>query len=375
MEYLFGLAGQEADVLDFANYVFSYSHRPHDFSTLWPKVYAREGFAPLHALAMEEGRIRGLAALLPQTLRISSEISLSCGFVGTVGVHPYARGQGIMQHLMAMLEEKGNQQGMDMLLLGGRRHRYNYFGYERGGSEIVLTFNKDCLHHAMKDVDAEGIAFSLLKDASSDQVDKAYVQNKKLCMVADRKREDFLSVLSGGFQTPQLVSRGEQVVGYLDVSERGIISEMGLPLDSVLPVLKAWLMEKGEAKVVVPQHAVQMLELLHPCAENYSVDDGAMIKVLNWPRVLAALMGFKHTWMPLADHQVVVEIEAAGRYLLKVKDGEVSVAPSDLPPDISLQHNQAVSLLFSPLSLFKSEKELFANWLPLPLNISLADWF
>ena len=37
--YHFAGIGQEADLLDFANFVFSYSHRPHDFRKLLPKVY------------------------------------------------------------------------------------------------------------------------------------------------------------------------------------------------------------------------------------------------------------------------------------------------------------------------------------------------
>lgn len=375
MEYLFGQRGQEADVLDFANYVFSQAHRPHDFKQMWPKVYTRDDFAPLHALAMEEGRIRGMAALLPQQLLVSPGLTLSCGYIGTVSVHPYARGQGIMKNLMDMLFQRAQEQDMDLLLLGGRRHRYNYFGFERAGSEITFTFNQDCLHHAMKDVPKQDIAFLPLQDAAPERIDMAYGRYKDMRMVVDRKREEFLAVLSGASQAPWLVIREGKAIGYINVAAQGAISEMGLSLDSMLPVIKAWLIAKGDIKAVVPQHAVEVIELLHPYAENYDLGDSAMARVLNWPRVLSALMQFKHSWMPLLDYQVVLEIAGVGRYLLKVAKGQVSVAPCELSPDITLTHNQAVNLLFSPLSLYKKEKEAFANWLPLPLDIPLSDWF
>ena len=40
VEYRLSLPSEWDDVVDFANFVFSQAHRPHDFKTLLPKVYA-----------------------------------------------------------------------------------------------------------------------------------------------------------------------------------------------------------------------------------------------------------------------------------------------------------------------------------------------
>ena len=58
--YTRGAAGEMGDIVDFINYVFSQAHRPHDFKTLLPKVYADDapaGQEDFHFLAKQNGRI------------------------------------------------------------------------------------------------------------------------------------------------------------------------------------------------------------------------------------------------------------------------------------------------------------------------------
>lgn len=376
MEYLFASKGQEADVLDFANYVFSQAHRPHDFRALLPKVYARNDFAPLHAIAMEEGRIRGMAALLPQEIRVLPGRTLQSGFVGTVGVHPYDRGRGIMQRVMDMLYQQGRDMELDVLLLGGRRHRYNYFGYERGGAEVVYTINQDCLHHALKQVVGEQVSLTPLAQAAPGDIDAAYRFYEGMPMAAYRSREEFLAVLGSVYAAPWLVKQGDAVAGYINVSGKGVITEAAIPEKLWLPVLKQWLQTHGgDVRVVLPQHAVQAISILHPIAENVAISDSVMLNILNWPKVLETVLAFKNTWCPLRDNQEVLDVQGEGRWLLEVSQGQISAAQTTLAPDVSMTANQAVSLLFSPLSLFKLEGRSFANWLPLPFNLPEADCF
>ena len=63
--------------------------------------------------------------MLGETLRV--------GCVGTVSVHLYSRGEGHMKILMAMMMDDARAKGCDLLMLGGARKRYNYFGFEQAG--------------------------------------------------------------------------------------------------------------------------------------------------------------------------------------------------------------------------------------------------
>lgn len=58
--------------IEFADYVFSKAHCPHDFETLIPRVYG-EGVdsASMHRIAVDErGKIRALIAVLREELEV-----------------------------------------------------------------------------------------------------------------------------------------------------------------------------------------------------------------------------------------------------------------------------------------------------------------
>ena len=94
-EYRFARPEEEPEVLDFINAVFSQAVRPHDFEKLIPKVYAHPGFAEMHAVAVEERRIRGAVAMLPMIVH-GGESSLGVAPRGAQlqtsdALHPLAR--------------------------------------------------------------------------------------------------------------------------------------------------------------------------------------------------------------------------------------------------------------------------------------------
>ena len=102
-EYRMTVPEDKADVIDFANLVFSQAHQPHDFSTLLPKVYGpdAERLAE-HFIATQNGKIRGCVGLYKEDYKLGDSM-LKLGFVGTVSVHKYSRGEGHMQKLMTMM--------------------------------------------------------------------------------------------------------------------------------------------------------------------------------------------------------------------------------------------------------------------------------
>ena len=133
-DYVVATPADREEVVDFANYVFSQAHRPHDFKTLLPKAYADHlpELGAKHYLAKQEGRIRALVADRMIDMRLLDD-TLRVGCVGTVSVHPYSRSEGHMKRLMTMMLEDARAEGLDLLMLGGIRQRYNYFGFEQAG--------------------------------------------------------------------------------------------------------------------------------------------------------------------------------------------------------------------------------------------------
>ena len=100
-EYRLAKPEEWEDCIELANYVFSTAHRPHDFEQLIPRVYqAGPEMARIHRVAVaENGRLRAEIAVLPQQMAAGGKL-LRAGYVGSVSVHPKARGEGHMKRLL-----------------------------------------------------------------------------------------------------------------------------------------------------------------------------------------------------------------------------------------------------------------------------------
>ena len=147
------------EIVEFANFVFSYAHCPHEFKPMIPKAYGENPLMwPEHFVARENGRIRALVGFETFSQRIAGE-TLKIGYIGTVSVHPYSRSKGYMKKLMAMAHEYARENGYDLLSLGGQRQRYEYFGYASGGTVRNFTITSTNIRHALSDVDEQGISF------------------------------------------------------------------------------------------------------------------------------------------------------------------------------------------------------------------------
>ena len=117
--YREGTPADREQYIDFANMVFSMTHVPHNFKALLPKVYGdgrqTDG---MHNLAVDDqGRVRGVVAVLPGELDVLGE-TLRTGYLGTVSVHPFSRGEGHMKALMRMAIRRTAESGADLMMLG-----------------------------------------------------------------------------------------------------------------------------------------------------------------------------------------------------------------------------------------------------------------
>lgn len=185
----YGLAHreEEEDLLDFANYVFSLGGVPTDFRRLLPKVYGKPGFADISLIAKENGRIKGLANAVSADLGVGDEL-LRYAFIGTVCVHPYARGRGHMRRLMNLLLERCHEQGCHFLALCGQRQQYQEFGFENAVGRILLTFTKKSLWHTAEVEQPERYRFVRLDEAGEAALRLAVsLHGQKAIRTAGRK--------------------------------------------------------------------------------------------------------------------------------------------------------------------------------------------
>lgn len=376
-EYRFARPGEEEEILDFIDLVFSQQGAPHDFAKLLPKVYAHPGFAPLHAVAVQEGRIRAVIGMLPVALRYRDGGLLQGGGIGSVSVHGRSRGEGHMKALMRMQIEEARRRSYDFLVLGGQRQRYGYFGFEKGGTELAFFLNGANLRHALGEADADKVRFRPLEDPNDPALPGvAALQESQPCY-CQRDPALLLDILRSYGSVPYAVEDGETgaLAGYLSALD-GDVTELMLTDESLCaPVLKRWGAAHPSFSVRVWDGQEQRAAYLRTVAENYSIRDGEMFLILNWPRVLAAALRFQCACRPLPEGRRVFAIGDDSPLCLQVKEGKPSVFLTDETPDRTLTDKEAFSLLFSPLSALTADDPLLRAWLPLPLSLLIADQF
>ncbi len=377
-EYRLARPNEESDILDFINMVFSMHVQPHDFSRLLPKVYAHSGFSRYHYVAAEDGHIRGTVALLPLNLRVEGNSFLKAGYIGSVSVHPYARGCGHMKALMQLVLDDAEKQGYDLLVLGGRRQRYGYYGFEKGGTKLCFSVNGDNVRHAMSDVDSDAVCIRLVDDARDCVLDDIWHLSRRQMLTCERDRLRLLDIMHSWGSSLYALEDVEQdgtFIGYLCVNDRQI-TELALTDERLLPnVLKAWMKDRTDCKIIVPMYQRVRASYLKSIAENYTIADAQMLHIINWQNTLETLLTFKAGYQPMCDGHFAFDVEGSGRYAIDVCNHEVTVRETQESPDVCFVRQRAVEFFFSPYTALMESSPLLKSILPIPFEIPSADAF
>ncbi|MBQ8952581.1 MAG: GNAT family N-acetyltransferase [Clostridia bacterium] len=371
-EYLVNTPADREEIVDFANYVFSQAHQPHDFKTLLPKAYGDHlpELGAKHFLAKQEGRIRALVADRFLALRVLDDV-LRVGCVGTVSVHPYSRGEGHMKALMKMMTEDARDQDYDLLMLGGIRQRYNYFGFEQAGWAYRYSIEEPAVRHGLEGVDASGVSFTDLTEDRPEEVDFACTLAGKRAVGGERPRERFLDIMHSWHSPFRLIRIDGEMAGYV----MGGITELALVNEDDLPrVIKALFQGDGKRlSIACGAHETRRIELLSRMCSSRAVGSVEMINVLNWRHVLEALLRLRNAFLPLEEGAFTLAIGDEAPLTVRVSAGRVSVAAEGLEPDLTLTHMEAQRRLFG-LEAF-ALGSAYKNWFPLPFFVTGADTF
>lgn len=375
IEYRKALPHEEADILDFINYVFSQAHRPHDFKQLLPKVYAHEGFYRYHYVAVKDGRIRGTVAVLPLEMQVMPGKTLKIGYVGSVSAHPYDKGAGHMKKLMDLMVSDA-QDKYDLLALGGQRQRYQYFGFECGGAKLRFDVNSANVRHALKDVACR----MRLREITENEpvLSEIHALSSQKMMCCKRDAALLLDIMHSWQGKLYALEDDKGLQGYLYTKGDDFLAEIGLVDESRLgELIKAYMLMTGVKSVSVRVHPLNRVRAnyIKSFAEKWQLADNEMLHVINWQRTLEALLLLKAECQPLADGRFVFEVEGAGRYAIEVKDHGVRVTETQDDALMAMTPQKAVEFFFSPYTPLMGVSPLLKSWLPVPFGLYPADEF
>lgn len=378
IEYRFAAPEHRADVIDFINYVFSQTTVPHDFKTLIPKVYADgRGYDTIHAIVLDDGRVKGVVGQYPIHASFGGA-PLEIGYIGSVSTHPYARGSGYMIKLMEMQAAHAKEAGIDVMMLGGLRQRYEYYGYSPVGCHYTYRVVAANVRHALKDVDASVICWKRFADAAETEIDEAYRLYQQQPITGVRSREDFELILRTWRAEPYLLLRGTEVVGYMVMSDVDSVSELIVSDTGLVPALvKGWFAANGLKRMSFSAPAIDtaLNRVLAAFAEGYQMSNCTQARIVNLANVLRACLTLKKRTGALSDGEVILQMDDETPVLARVKDGQITVQETDAAPDIHLPRLEMQQLLFASNRFAAPEVACPVDWFPLPLFLYGADHF
>lgn len=346
------------------------------FEQILPKVYApcADG-AHLQTLAVDsEKGIRGMIGVMPGTLHAGDDI-LKTGFVGTVSVHPEARGEGIMKKLMAVTLEDMQNDGIDMALLGGQRQRYEYFGYVQGGAEYEFTVGGGNIRHALKNVDSSAVKFEAVCSGSDfEQQLKALHESRPLYF----ERNDFRTCCISYLNRLYAAVMDGRAIGWIVCSGRetreNITEIMADSPEHFDAVLKAWIEQNdlGHAVFVLPDSERRLVRHVSRYAGATNYRHSASIRILNHANVIEKLLRVKAGYTYVADGRISFDIDGE-RFSVEVREGKVCIGECGDNPIRMSQFEADMAILFP--HDYEGKPRMPEGWFPLPVYAAAPDSF
>lgn len=355
-----------AKIVEFINYVFTQNGTPHDFLKLMPKCYGEDvkDLGAEHYVIKENGEIKALVANYIIDVNYSGKM-LKIGLIGNVSVHTDSRGKGYMKELLSHALQEAKALGVDIMVLGGQRQRYGYFGFENGGVKLNFNISKANIRHCLSQLDCSDITF---KPLSEKDIKRAKALYEKRAYHANRPAEKFLQIMRSWALECRSIYRNDQMIGYI----YGNFNELVLDNEKdIAPVLKAIFQNDGlsEANIEVATFEKERIEILSAICENVNIKSVEMISVLNWKNALEALLNFKSQFTALEDGEISFQVD--GKALqITVKDEKFEVKEIETAQEI--EHNKLIQELFGLEVLLGGR---FKNWAPLPFTLDVPDVF
>ncbi len=373
-------AGDFDEAMGFLNEVFG-EHAPHDFAHMLPSIYQpTDEHMRCNYAVRDRGRLAAIVGVFPIDWRVGG-IALKMAGVGGVSVHKDFRGKGYMKLLMNHAVDEMRREGIDISYLGGRRQRYAYFGYEVGGGDYRLSFNKDNVRHTFADRDDQVVLEPAHDDTSTNMQIKQMLDACDLH--CDRPVETIHRYLKSWFAEPMLArSRDGTIVGYISSHpENRQINELAASdPDTTAQIIRQWVI--GSDKNVTLRMLGPVGSILHRLvgfAENVTIGPTGNWRVFNWVKLVDALLKVQHAASPLLPGTVVVGVDDEDlRLCLTVDEQGARCESCGEPADISADALTVTRLLFGPLSPsavmpIQKRATILSTWCPLPLGISPQD--
>ena len=365
------------EYLDFINYVFGFNGVNNSFEKLLPKLYKVEKNGSVEDTFFIQGENRLAAAIgsFPLEFSVMGE-KLPVKGIGNVAVHPRERSKGYMKACMKAALDEMVADGIAFSVLGGRRHRYNHFGYEKCGAHRIYEVNGTSLGYSS----AEGEPSLTMRKL--DRNDTATLTEVKALLESRpyycaRPMEDLYDTMISWQSTPYVFFEGDTFAGWAIVHHGDVPEFIPAKTVYVAPMLRLLTQVRWGLNYRIPNFDKDIANAIFPYAESSHAGWDAAFNVLDYEKVLRQLLKLRSTYDPLLDGEVVVEIDGwakVERLKLSVQSNVPTVTKTEDEPSVKLSHLNAMGAFFVEDSPARNAfSPAVRTWFPLPLYIFHTD--
>lgn len=366
------------EILEKADIIFGGEGNTDYFQLYHPKLYSVRNSATEHLIVRDDNGIQGMLGVFPAEMDVCGRRIKVDGF-GTMGVMKTARGKGYMIDLMTTAV-KASRERADIAFLGGRRQRYEYFGFTPSGIAASFSFNRDNARHGVKDKDIGVYTFTEAKTAEEAKFFSS-LYNRRPAKVF-RTEESFITMLKTCRSTAYAIYKNGELFGYMTVNGEGrAVNEIEVENVSELPAVLASYLSAFELRGIsingVFLFETEKLKALDsicegmhlPCCESFLIHD--------YVKIISAFLALKSSYAKLYPSKVVLDIEGYCKVAIEIEESSYSVYETEKEADLHLKPLEATRLLFGNSAYIGINNDLpldFKANLPLPLFYSRPDF-
>ena len=370
------------ELMSVLNTSFGFLTPVTEFLGLLPKLY-REQYRPQDQnwVVTEDGVLAAAIGAYDHEIIVCGR-RLPCRGIGNVAVHPDYRKKGYMKTAMNQAIADMVSDGIVLSTLGGRRQRYQYFGYDKAGPAYQFSISRDNIRHTYGDTPAP-FAVRRVTDPTDPAIDEIIRLTEGSRYIPIRDRANYLDI-ANTWKAHLLVltdpADSDRFVGYC-ICDGGSLSELRVARnEDFMGLVRSVFacLDKGFT-VTLPAFETELVRAISLIAEGLSVYPSMMYNILNYAATIEAFMALKLTYTTLPDGEMTLFIHGHvgdEHIRITVKDGKHTVLPvtEDTAADMELTHLEATELLFGCISSAReTASELARLWFPLPLWMYRAD--
>ena len=376
------------ELISFLNKAFTGDHASGHFENNMPRMCNSEKRLCEHYILRENGHICSAVGVFPYDVTIGTDI-LRFATVGNVAVAEKYRGKGYMRFLMTAAMQMLDEENIDVSRLGGLRSRYEIYGYEPCGVRHQFVLTSRNISDIRKQTNIEKYSFSVMSEENIEALETAeqLYLNNAIHLHRSASGSFFDSLRMWGCIPYTAYDNNGHISGYLctdssgtKVHEYGCVDEN--KLFDMLCSYAVWR-EQDISYTVYPWNISIGYEFAG-YSETYQIDTPSNFKVLNWEKLISALMNVKNKIKPLPSGELRISISDYGTLHIATDGNQFNCEkePEEIKKtSLCFDHFSMTKLCFSSYpqpfilnhKMSMKENELIGMWFPLPLSWNKCD--